>query len=73
VCLGPDTARFLPDNITETVRNANLRLALSHQNVPLNPILTAGLDATPINRVEDLPAAHAGSAGAAAFVRDAGR
>ena len=73
VCLGPDTARFLLDNITETEHNANLRLALSHQNVPLNPILTAGLDATPINRVEDLPAAHAESAGAAAFVRDAGR
>jgi hypothetical protein len=37
VCLGPDTARFLLDNITETVHNASLRLALSHQNVPLNP------------------------------------
>jgi hypothetical protein len=47
VCLGPDTARFLLDNITETVHNANLRLALSHQNVPLNPHLDRRLGCHP--------------------------
>jgi len=59
VCLGPATSKFLTENITSTNTAANLRMALSRHTIPHNPILTAGLDATPIRRVTDVAAAHA--------------
>lgn len=53
-CLGPATEDFLLEQISRTTGEyANLRAALSKHQVPSNPILEAGIAASPINRVKD--------------------
>jgi hypothetical protein len=55
VCLGGATEAFLHEHVrTAHRRQTNLREALSRHKIPANPILAAGIDASPITRVKDL-------------------
>lgn len=57
VCLGSAAEAFLREQ-TSTAPGvyANLRMALSKHKIPTNPILAAGVAASPITRVKDIAA-----------------
>jgi hypothetical protein len=60
VGLGPATEGFLRDQTNTTPgQYANLRQALYQHNIPPNPILAAGVAASPITRVSDIAANRA--------------
>jgi hypothetical protein len=60
VGLGPATEGFLRDQTNTTPgQYANLRQALYQYNIPPNPILAAGVAASPIARVSDIAANRA--------------
>lgn len=56
VGLGAATEAFLHEQTSTVGQYANLRMALSKHKIPANPILDAGVAASPITRIKDVAA-----------------